>query len=196
VSAPGRPELDELVLGADPDAWRAIGTTVDDEGVAPVGGVRLRFTGEGGGLLRWSLRHLRTTDLDGLPTSRSEQPPPDPVDHPLGLIAVDHVVATTRDLQRSCARLLAAGLDHRDAPNAPQEFFVVGPALLELAETEERDDGFWGLTLVVSDLDAAKQRLGDALGDVRDAVQPGRRIATVRQEAGLGLPVALMTPRQ
>ncbi len=192
----GRPELDELVLGADPEAWRAIGTTVDDEGVAPVGGVRLRFTGEGGGLLRWSLRGLRTTDLDGLPTSRSEQPPPDPVDHPLGLIAVDHVVATTRDLQRSCARLLAAGLDHRDAPNAPQEFFVVGPALLELAETEERDDGFWGLTLVVSDLDAAKQRLGDALGEVRDAVQPGRRIATVRQEAGLGLPVALMTPRQ
>jgi hypothetical protein len=34
------------------------------------------------------------------------------------------------------------------------------------------------------------------LGDIRDAVQPGRRIATVRREAGLGVPVALMTPRR
>ena len=192
----GRPELDELVLGADPAAWRAIGATVDDDGVAPVGGVRLRFTGEGGGLLRWSLRGLRTTDLDGLPTTRSEQPPPDAVDHPLGLTAVDHVVATTRDMERTVARLLAAGLDHRAAPDAPQEFFVLGPALLEIAEAEDRDDGFWGLTLVVADLDAAAGRLGDALGDVRDAVQPGRRIATVRRSGNLGLPVALMSPRQ
>jgi hypothetical protein len=29
---------------------------------------------------------------------------------------------------------------------------------------------------------------------VKDAVQPGRRIATVRKQAGLGLPVALITP--
>jgi hypothetical protein len=28
---------------------------------------------------------------------------------------------------------------------------------------------------------------------VKDAVQPGRRIATVRREAGLGLPVALIS---
>jgi hypothetical protein len=31
------------------------------------------------------------------------------------------------------------------------------------------------------------------LGSVRDAVQPGRRIATMRREANLGLPVAFMT---
>ncbi len=54
---------------------------------------------------------------------------------------------------------------------------------------------FWGLTLVVSDLDAAAARLGSRLGAVKDAVQPGRRIATVRREAGLSVPLALMTPR-
>ena len=192
----GRPELDELVLGAPQEAWAAIGLTFDEEGVAPVGGVRLRCTGEGGGLLRWALRSVRTTDVDGLPTTHSRAPLPEPVDHPLGAIAVDHVVATTRDLQRTCARLLAAGLDHRPAPHVPQEFFVLGPALLEVAEVPEREDGFWGITLVVADLDAAAELLGDRLGEVRNALQPGRRIATVSREAGLGLPVALMTPRQ
>jgi hypothetical protein len=47
----------------------------------------------------------------------------------------------------------------------------------------------------VADLDAAAERLGDRLGRARDAVQRGRRIATVRPEAGLGPPVALITPR-
>jgi hypothetical protein len=35
--------------------------------------------------------------------------------------------------------------------------------------------------------------MGEKLGEVHDAVQPGRRIATVRREAGLGVPVALIT---
>jgi hypothetical protein len=47
----------------------------------------------------------------------------------------------------------------------------------------------------VTDLDAAAARLGDGLGTPRDAVQPGRRIATARGAAGLGVPLALMTPR-
>jgi hypothetical protein len=36
--------------------------------------------------------------------------------------------------------------------------------------------------------------LGDRVGEIRDAVQPGRRIATLRRSAGLSVPVALMTP--
>ncbi len=52
----------------------------------------------------------------------------------------------------------------------------------------------WGLVLTVVDLDVATARLGDQLGPVKDAVQPGRRIATVRESLGLGCPVALITP--
>jgi hypothetical protein len=35
--------------------------------------------------------------------------------------------------------------------------------------------------------------LGDRLGEARDAVQEGRRIATLRREAGLAVPLAFMT---
>jgi hypothetical protein len=45
----------------------------------------------------------------------------------------------------------------------------------------------------VADLDACAALLGGRLGEVRDAVQPGRRIATIRREAGLGVPVALIS---
>jgi hypothetical protein len=51
------------------------------------------------------------------------------------------------------------------------------------------------LALVVDDLDAACLRLGaELIGEPRDAVQPGRRIATLRPAAGVGIPIALMTP--
>jgi hypothetical protein len=53
---------------------------------------------------------------------------------------------------------------------------------------------FWGLVVVVEDLDRAVAAAGGAVGEPRDAVQPGRRIATVGRDAELGLAVALMTP--
>ena len=53
---------------------------------------------------------------------------------------------------------------------------------------------FWGVVLIVDDLDAAFALIGpDRMSAPKDAVQPGRRIATVRDDVGLGLPVALMT---
>jgi hypothetical protein len=47
--------------------------------------------------------------------------------------------------------------------------------------------------MVTPDLDATVAFLGDGVSEARDAVQPGRRIATLRRSAGLALPVALMT---
>jgi hypothetical protein len=73
---------------------------------------------------------------------------------------------------------------------------VLGPCLLELSGPAEGAVRFWGLTLVVHDLVTAAASLGDRLGAIKDAVQPGRRIATLRREAGLGVPLALMTPRR
>jgi hypothetical protein len=54
----------------------------------------------------------------------------------------------------------------------------------------------WGLTLVAGDVDALARPLGDRLGRVRDAVQRGRRIATVQPSAGLSVPLAFITPRK
>jgi hypothetical protein len=196
-----RPELDELVLGDPPEAWQALGFAAVD-GVVALGGVRLRLTGSGGGIAGWSLRGIDPdADFGGLPTAAvSEAPPPEPVAHPIGAVAVDHVVALTPDFDRTAGKLRGAGLDYRrtrDAGNGfRQAFFVLGPCLLELGGPAEVPGArFWGLTLVVEDLDAAAGQLGDRLGTVKDAVQPGRRIATLRREAGLGVPVALMTPR-
>jgi hypothetical protein len=97
--------------------------------------------------------------------------------------------------------LEAAGLDLRrirepDEPGPPvrQGFFRLGEVILEVAEGPGRGPArFWGITFAVRDLDVCAALLGDRLGEVHDAVQPGRRIATVRREAGLGLPVALIT---
>jgi hypothetical protein len=49
--------------------------------------------------------------------------------------------------------------------------------------------------LVVDDLDGLCERLGPAvISEPRPAVQPGRSIATVRSEVGLGVALAVMTP--
>jgi hypothetical protein len=192
-------ELDELALGDAPEVWKRLGFTVTD-GVVAVGGVRLRLGADGEGIVGWRLRGLPGShDLDGLAACPSDAPPPEPVEHPIGATAVDHVVALTPEFDRTTRRLEEAGLDLRRVRDAGggfrQAFFKLGPCLLELGGPAEGDVRFWGLTLVVDDLDAAAERLGDRLGRIKDAVQPGRRIATLRREAGVGVPVALMTPR-
>jgi predicted RNA-binding protein with TRAM domain len=114
---------------------------------------------------------------------------------------IDHVVLATPDLARTEAALAGLGLERRrlrEAGDLLQAFYRLGPVILEVvARVGEAGDGpasLWGFTVVVEDLDALAARLGDRLGRVTDAVQPGRRIATVRREAGLGVPLAFMSP--
>ncbi len=204
--------LDELVVADAADAWRACGFAVEGD-TCVVGEVRIRFApGEGRGLSGWSLRGLDSTELDGLPTSRSEGDPTraGAPAHPNGVVALDHVVAISSDLDRTVAALEAAGLDLRRVREEPtpagaprQAFFRLGEAILEVVqeppEATERAGGdrpafFWGLAFVTPDLDATVAFLGERASEARDAVQPGRRIATLRRSAGLSLPVALMTP--
>ena len=51
----------------------------------------------------------------------------------------------------------------------------------------------WGLALAVDSLERCAEVLGDNLGKPRDAVQPGRRIATLRRSADLAIPIAFMS---
>jgi len=210
-SSPGA-SLCELTLAADPSAWRAAGFDVDDDSAVSIGTVRLRLEGPGAGrrIVRWALRDLRSTELDGLPTERDAQPPePGSGRHLNGAERIDHVVAFSPDLDRTVAGLRDAGLDFRRLREGPtpagaqrQAFFRVGEAILEVvehppdtpaAENSAAPARFYGLALATADIDATAGSLGPLLGEVRDAVQPGRRIATVRRHAQLGLPVAFMS---
>jgi hypothetical protein len=100
-------------------------------------------------------------------------------------------------------RLLARthpGAESRDAGHGVRQgFHRAGSLILEIVErpdlAPETPAEIWGVVFVVEDLDATVTWLGpDAVGATRDAVQNGRRIASVKKEVGLGLPVALMSP--
>ena len=167
------------------------------------------------------LRAGSSLDIDGLATEVSsagrETGERLPGDHANGALLVDHVVVTTPELDRTFAALERAGLDLRrvrDAGPAPpamaragmpdarlrQGFYRLGAPILEVVGPDQRGpqaDGpaaFWGLVVVVGDLEACARLAPERLGVPRDAVQPGRRIATVRRSAGLGLPMAFITP--
>ena len=178
------PELRSLTLGGPAQPWRALGALGEERPDR----IAVTFApSEPPGIRGWSIPG------DVLPHREPAEPD--------GWLHVDHVVALTGDLDATVDALVAEGLDHRRTRDAGdgfrQAFFLVRPTLLELGGPADGHDGpaFWGLTLVVADLDAAAARLGDCVSAVKDAVQPGRRIATVHRHAGLGLPVALMTPR-
>ena len=206
------PSLDELTVADAAAAWRACGFAVEGD-VCIVGKTRIRLVPEDGGkgLTGWSLRGLESDELDGLATTRSDRPSPaERSVHPNGVSALDHVVAISSDLDRTVAALRRAGLDLRRIREEPtpagaprQAFFRLGEPILEVvqapAETIERTGGdrpafFWGLAFLAPDIEATAASLGERVSEVRDAVQPGRRIATLRRSAGLSLPLALITP--
>ena len=202
-----------MTIADEPGAWSATGFKVDG-GICELGNVRLHLAGRdaGKGLVAWSLRDVAGADLDGLRTTVSDRPPAeDPIMHPNGVTGIDHVVVLTPVLERTTALLQRAGLDLRRIREEPtpagaprQAFFRLGDVILEVIQEPEeaiakaggadRPAFFWGVALIAPDLEATVARLGEHVGEVRTAVQPGRRIATLRRSAGLGLPVALMTP--
>ena len=206
------PTIDQLLIADPPDSWRAAGFEVEGD-LCVVGAVRLRLgnAGRGRGIVGWSVRGASTLDLDGLPTTASTDPPPASAEpHPNGTISIDHVVAFTPDLDRTTATLRAAGLDLRRVRDEPtpggaprQAFFRLGDVILEvvqapkgtrIAEDPSGPARLWGISFRVEDLERTVSTLGDLLGEPRAAVQPGREIATLRKEAGLGPAVAFMTP--
>lgn len=205
--------IDEILVGDPSDAWVAAGFAVDDDGTCRIGTVRVRLMGRDGGkrILGWSLRgappaRLADGSLDGLPTTGSDAPPAEPATHPNGATHIDHVVLLSPDLARTSTALEAIGVLPRgerdtDSYGAPmrQIFFRLGEVILELVgqpgAAGEGDPGFFGLAVTVTDLDAAGALLGDHLGTAKDAVQEGRRIATLRhREVGMSVATALMSP--
>jgi hypothetical protein len=211
-----RPTIAEIVVGDEPDSWRAGGFAVDDDGGCRVGTVRVALVGRDAGkrILSWSLRDAAAASLDdgqvdGLPTATGDEPPVAPAEHPNGVTSIDHIVLATGDPSRTTAALEACGfaalrVRTTDTYGAPmrQTFFRAGEVIVELIGPDELPDdapggpaAFFGLAYTVRDLDATAGLLGEALGTAKDAVQEGRRIATLRhKQLDMSVATAFMTP--
>lgn len=201
--------VDEIVIADPPELWADLDFRVDEDHV-DLGTVRIRLDPDAGKRVAgWSLRGVEKTELDGLATTISDAPEREPAEaHPNAVVSVDHVVAFSPDLDRTVAALEAAGLDLRRVREEPtpggaprQAFFRLGEVILEVVQMPDSPDldrsrnaHLWGLAVRTQDMDATAAALGDKLGEPRDAVQPGRRIATLRRETGSGVALAFMTP--
>jgi hypothetical protein len=202
-------QLLALDLAASPDAWTNLGFAVDDDDVCRVDGVALRLGRPGPRISGWALAEtpegleidgLRTTGAPSSASSSASAPA-----HPNGTVAIDHVVVMSPDPGRTIAALAERGITPRRrrrtnqyGPPFTQTFFRLGDPILEVIGPDDpagTDPArFYGLAFIVRDLDATAAGLGARLGAIKRAVQPGRRIATLRRAAGAGVPLAFISP--
>jgi hypothetical protein len=200
---PGWPELAALQIADPAAAWAALGFAVDEDGVVVLGGVEVWLDAAGSGITGWTLRHAATSaDVAGLPTGVTTDPAREPVEHPNGAIAIDHVVVMTPEFDRTASELEQASMPLRrirDAGGFRQGFRRLGSTVLELVEAPGAPPGpacFWGLVVIVADLTALAGRLGPLLSEIHPAVQPGRSIASLSHDAGLSPRMAFMDPER
>lgn len=211
------PELRSLIVGDDPEAWSVAGFTVDGD-TTVLGAVTIRLVGgPERGVLGWELAGVddgteeaatgsTAGGIDGIATSSTDEPRPVPVVHPNGVSRLDHVVINTPDIERTIAALRTTGFETRRTRDVPgtdpprrQVFLWAGEPILEVVgPVTPSGDGpasIWGLALTTDDLDGAVDLLGPDLSAPKDAVQPGRRIATVdTRSLGISPGLALMSP--
>jgi len=195
--------IDTLEVADPAEAWTQSGFSVDPEAVCRVGGVRIRLVGRDGGtgIVGWALNGMAPdrSALDGIPTTRSETAAATPATHANGVTAIDHVVLLSPDLNRTVPSLAAVGVHPRRERDAEvggrrmrQIFFRFGEVIVEVVGTPEAagegPSALWGITYVVDDIDASAAFFGDRTSPVKDAVQPGRRITTLRHHR-LGMSV-------
>jgi hypothetical protein len=201
--------VDEFEVADPADAWKRAGFCVDSGGdagaVCRIGGVRIRLVGRGRGtgIIGWSLRGLPSDgplhDLDGIPTASSDAVAAAPAGHANGVTAIDHVVLLSPDLGRTVESLATVGVEPRRERDGQlggrlirQIFFRFGEVIIEVVGSpgtaSEGPSTLWGITYVVADIDATAAYFGDRTAPVKEAVQPGRRITTLRHHA-LGISV-------
>lgn len=208
--------VDEIEIADPPEAWSRAGFSVDSPGdsapVCRVGGVRLRLVGRdhGSGIVGWSLRGLPQSyewpgDLDGIPTTSSDSDPSAPAEHANGVVGIDHVVVFSPDTDRTVASLGGIGAQPRrerrgELGGRPirQIFFRFGEVIIEVVGAPENpDDGpaiLWGITYTVANIDMTAEFFGERTAPVKPAVQPGRRITTLRyHDLGISVRSAMIS---
>lgn len=178
-----------LVVGGSPDPWEALGfAQLSSEGertsFSLVDVELVVDTSLEAGSVDWRLSDTAFAGPAGA----------------IGCLGVDHVVWRTNDLDATCdeiTRLTGAPRKRvRDAGGGvTQGFHRVDNVIVEVVVggAEVVAPHVWGFVVNVADLDAVCTFAGpDVIGAPKPATQVGRRIATARSLAGLGVPFALM----
>ena len=138
-------------------------------------------------------------DLDGISTTRSDAVTSMPAEHANGVTAIDHIVLLSPDLGRTVEALAAIGVEPRRERDGQlggrpirQIFVRFGEVIVEVVGSpdtaSEGPATLWGITYIVADIDVTATFFGDRTAPVKDAVQPGRRITTLRHH-DLGISV-------
>ena len=197
-------QLTTVVVGDEPEAWARAGFSMIDRHTRIGSTTIVCDPASGSGITRVAIAGI-TEPVDGLPIG-GEPVESETATHPNRVSAFDHLVAMSPAIDRTSAALAAAGLEKRrtrefevGGATRRQDFFWMGDVILELVgQRGQNDPGpavFWGLALECDDLTEAAASLGDGLGRIKDAVQPGRQIATIRtRDLGVSVPIALMSP--
>ena len=220
----GMPRLLSLTMSDAPEALAGLGFTVDGVSVriGPTAIVCSGSDNDGRGITGWMLSAddgpLPPT-IDGLPTGSltfgDATPAPTPAApvHPNGVVAIDHLVVMTPDVDRTVSALTDLDMECRrrregaayGSTTMRQAFFWLGTGddrvILEIVGPDTVDPAkaadparFFGLALTCRDLDETAAFFGDLMKPPVDAVQSGRRIATLSSRAGLGVALAMMSP--
>jgi hypothetical protein len=188
--------LASVTVGDPVEVWSGLGFALRGDRVR-VGGIELCLgAASGAGLSKVTAVGEGAATIDGLAFGWTPYGSPPGDAHPNGVVALDHVVVVSDDLERTTTALQGAGFElRRMRERARQAFLLAGPCLLEVTESAEASaPAFWGLAFA-GDLGALAAGAGALVSDPRDAVQPGRRIATLRRAAGSSVPVAFLSRR-
>ena len=175
-----------LDVAGSADQWVDAGFAVDPDGGCRVGHVRMQIGVGSKGIAGWTLA--------------AGSSPVQPATHANRATQLDHVVVFAADPDQTIEEYAALDLAVRRVRElgngTRQTFFRAGEVIIELVGPipDVRGTRLWGLAFTVDDLDACAAGYGEKIGRVKDAVQPGRRIATLRNGAfGLTIPIAFMS---
>lgn len=200
--------LAAIRLGGTSDPWAALGFSVDADGAVPLANGALVFddatTGMTGlEIADWPAPSSGAADVDGVSVTAGDIRPA--LSHRNGATELDHVVVMTDSLERTgdaieatlglaCKRIRETEVVRQGFHRFADEAAARGCIIEVVENAKVKETALFGLVVIVTDLHAMCAELGsDVISEPKPAVQPGRFIATVRQEVGLPTRVAFMS---
>lgn len=114
--------------------------------------------------------------------------------HAVEMMSIDHIVVLVPDIDKAIGTFSHAGLEPRlrmKVADRPAAFFRAGP-VIEVIESPVREASLYGVALAsetpLETILLEWRSRGLDVGTIRPAIQPGRRIMTVRDlDAGLAV---------